>query len=333
VAHLALDAFDDSSAWSATAPGGGASALVTVSDATGPRPGAGGVRFVIGGGAAGHRVERAVAAADLGELDDLQLSVRSDRVLSPDDGFAVELALGSVARPVDAPTNTWRRLVPAPVPRRWQTALVTVTDLIGPVRSAVTRIRLTVVTDEPCTVELSGLGAVRYDLLGDVEAALVDRLDQVVTVDGTPARAVVAPDAPPGPAGAAHLRIRPLAVRPAPERDRTASLRTDFTATGFALRPSPEPVDLDYAVDAVADDRAGQRALVEAIVEHIPPVGRLLVLDRPHTLEWTGPLGVAGDPPVPSASLRVATARRSTAAPTPAVPPFNEVRVEVDHDA
>lgn len=332
MAFLALDAFTDASAWSATGPGGGASDRVAVAGTAGSRPGTSGIGLAIGAGAAGHRVERGIVAADLGELDDLQLGVRSDVVSSPDVGFALELALGSAALPLDDAANIWRRLVPVAVPRRWQTVLVTVTDLDDAIRMALTRIRLTVVTPRACAIDLSGLGALRYDLLGDVEAALVARLDQVVSIEGTPVRAVVAPDEPSGPPGP-HLRIRPLAVRPAPERDRTASLRTDFTTTGFALRPSPEPVDLDYAIDAVADDRAAERALVEAIVRHIAPVGTLEVLDRPHTLEWTGPLGVAGDPPVPTALVRVGTARRATAAPTPAVPPFNEVRVEVDHGA
>lgn len=332
MAYLALDAFADAAPWSATDPGGAASDRVEVAGTAGPRPGTGGIALTVGAGADGHRIERTIAAADLGELDDLQLVVRSERISSPDAGFVLELALGSAAVPLDAAANTWRRLIPVAVPRRWQTVLVTVTDLDDAIRTALTRIRLTVVTTDACTVGMSGLGALRYDLLGDVEAALVERLDRVVSIGGTPVPAVVAPDEPPGPPGP-HLRIRPLAVRPAPERDRTASLRTDYTAAGFALRPSPEPVDLDYAIDAVADDRAGERALVEAIVEHITPMGTLHVLDRPHTLEWTGPLGVAGDPPVPSAPVRVATARRSTVAPTPAVPPFNEVRVEVDHGA
>jgi hypothetical protein len=333
MAHLALAAFTDATAWTATAAGGGASALVTVTAAAGHRPGVPGIRVTVDGGAVGDRLERALPAADLDDLDDLQVRLRSDRVASPEGGFGLELALGSAALAVDAGGNTWRRLLPVSTTRRWETVVATVTDLPPAVRSAVSRVRLTVVTDEPCTVDLSGLGALRYDLLGDVEAALVARLDELVELDGDPVRAVVAPDAPPGGAGAAHLRIRPLAVRPAPERDRTAEVRTDFTPTGFALRPPPQAVDLDYAVDVVAGDRAGQRALVEAIVEQVAPVDTLLVLDRPHTLEWAGPLGVAGDPPIPSALLRVSAARRPTAAPAPAVPPFNSVNVEVEHGA
>jgi hypothetical protein len=333
MALLPLDAFADATAWTVTAPGGGASDRVAVSAVAGHREGRSGIRLAIQPGSTGHRVELTIATTDLDDLDDLQLFVRADRPASPEDSFALELALGSTAVAIDAPANRWRRLVPVPVPRRWQVAIVTLTDLAAGVRAALRRIRFTVTNDQPGTVDLSGLAALRYDLLGDVEAALIARLDAVVELDGAPVHAVVAPDLPPGGADAPHLRIRPLAVRPAPERERSGEQRTDFTATGFALRSAPEPVDLDYAVDAVAGDRAGQRALVEAVVARIAPVDTLLVLDRAHTMTWTGPVGTAGDPPVPSAGVRVATARRAAVDPAPAIPPFNEVRVEVEHGA
>ena len=80
-------------------------------------------------------------------------------------------------------------------------------------------------------------------------------------------------------------------------------------------------------------DGHDQRALVDLVVDRIPLIGTLIVNDRPLPLEWNGPLAPAGEPPVPSAPVRVATAIPASAPARPAVPPFNQINVEVDHGA
>ncbi|MGE3620189.1 MAG: hypothetical protein AB7L84_06980 [Acidimicrobiia bacterium] len=333
MAHLPLDAFDDTGQWTATAADGTPSTAVGLVDAAGPLGGRAALAVEIGSGARGHRVERELGPFDLRPFSDLQLWVRADRDADPEVGFLVELAAGAGDLAVDAPSNRWRRLVPVAGARRWQPVLLGVGDLPDRVRRGLRRLRLTVVTDVSGRIELSSLSAVRPELVGDVEAALVGALDGAVEIDGQAVPAVVAPDQPPGPAGRPHLRIRSTAVRPAPERHGVVPLRTDFTTVGFALRPAPLPVDLEYAVDAVAQDRAAQRSLVELLVARFPPTGTLVVNDRPLPLEWSGPLAPAGEPPVPSAPLRIASAQPAPTGARPAIPPFNEIRVEVDQGA
>jgi hypothetical protein len=328
MAFAPIDAFADAASWTLT---GGA--LDLQGAPAGPRAGAAAVRLVAGVGAAGDRAERSIDPVDFRPFDDLQLWVRGDRVASSRGNYLVELALGASDLGVDAPSNRWRRLLPVEAAGRWQPVIVSVTDLPDRVRRAARTVRLTAVADEAFTLELASAGAVRNEVMADVEAALVARLDEAVEIDGDPVPAVVAPDQPAGGAGEPHLRIRPVAVRPAPELSRVAEQRTDHTAAGFELRPAPEPFELDYAVDAVAPTRAAQVALVELLLERVPPFGALLVNDRPLTLEWAGPLAPAGDPPVPSAPLRITAVRRPKVSSQPAVPAFNETRVEVDHGA
>jgi hypothetical protein len=312
MAFAPIDAFADAASWTVT---GGA---LGVEDApAGPRAGTAAIRLVAAAGGAGDRAERTIDAVDLRPFDDLQVWVRSNRVASSRGDHLVELALGASTLGVDAPSNRWRRLLPVEVAGRWQPVVVTVADLPDRVRRAARTVRLTAVTDDAFTLELASAAAVRNE----------------VEMDGEPVPAVVAPDQPAGGAAGPHLRIRPVAVRPAPELSLVTEQRTDHTAAGFALRPAPEPYELDYAVDAVAGTRAAQIALVEVLLELVPPSGALLVNDRPLPLEWTGPLAPAGDPAVPSAPLRVTAARRPTDPPQPAVPAFNEIRVEVDHRA
>lgn len=333
MAHLPFAAFDDPAAWTATGPDGSPSGLVTATAVPGHLPGVTGLRVAAGARAAGHRVEVALGPLDLRPFADLQVWVRSDRAATPEGGFLLELAAGAGNLGVDAPSNRWRRMLAVADAGRWQPVVVAIDGLASQVRSGLRGLRLTVVSDEPFAMDLSALAALRQELVADVERALVARLDGQLELGGDPVPAVVAPDAPPGPAGRPHLRIRPVALTPAPERSRSVELRTDYTATGFSLRPPPEPVDLAYAVDAVAGDRASERALVELIVDRLPVRGTLVVNDRPLPLEWRGGVAQAGDPPVPSAALVVATARSSTAPPQPAVPPLNEIRVEVDDRA
>jgi hypothetical protein len=341
--HVPVEAFDAVGGWAVRHADGSPSDAVVVDAVDGPPHLAGkAVRLTVGA-AAGGRVERSFPPVDLRATDDLQLWVRADRPADVGRGFTLELSLGSGASGLDAAANTWRRLLPVEDADRWQPVLLALADLPEPVRAGVDRLRLRVVGRDPWQVQLAALAGLRQELLGDVERALVARLDQVVQIGGNGVRAVVAPDA--APPNQPHVRLRPVAVRPAPERARFGEIRTDFTgagaaagaaagaggaATAFDLRPAPEPVDLDYAVDAVAAARADQRTLVEMIVAELPTTGVLVVGDRPLTCEWTGPMVPEGEPPVPSAPIRIATARSRPAPPEQAVPPFHSVTVEAD---
>src|SRR6266536_3055233 len=130
--------------------------------------------------AQGHRVERARAAVDLTSFADLELWVRSDRVADGSDGrpFFFELRLGSAG-------NDWHRLIPVAAQDVWQPVPLALDDLPAAVRSALTAISFTCVdASTPFTIHLDRILAVSGELVGDVDAALLDRLGGKLEVAG-----------------------------------------------------------------------------------------------------------------------------------------------------
>ena len=97
--------------------------------------------------------------------------------------------------------------------------------------------------------------------------------------------AVVEPDTAPDPP---FLSIRNYDARPAPERSPSNGLRTDYTEHGFAIRPPSVPVDVFYAIEAVAEDRSEAARLLEFLMAELTPVSTLEVGGRPLTVEWGG---------------------------------------------
>jgi hypothetical protein len=150
-----------------------------------------------------------------------------------------------------------------------------------------------------------------------------------VEIDHAAVLAVVAPAAPPPEP---YLLVTSYGARPAPERSPSPGYRTDFTETGFAIRPPSVPFDLLYAVDAVAGARADVATLLEFVYAELTPVSVLDVAGRPVTVEGIDApqLALAALPTQPTVYLKLSSAQRGTAARVPAVPPFNRVDVGVD---
>lgn len=326
---LALDLPADPAIWTTRAPDAGPSTRLAVVSVAAPRwaTAAIGITFA---DAIGHRAEAAIAPRDLTGFDDLQLWVHCDRSLGTTPGFALALTLQAPDLGFDDPANRWIRRLPITASHRWDLVVVGLSDLPDQIRRRCNGLRAEVVSPLDATVALAGAAAFRREPVTDTEVALLALLDRQLDLGGRKVPAVVAPDQPDAVAQP-HLRIRPIAVRAVPDLARHDEVRTDYTEQGFTTRPAPEPIELDYAVDLVATTRADQRAMIDFVVRALPAAGTMLVAGRPTPLTWWGPLAPAGEPPVPSAAIRVTTTR---SAPGPAhhqIRPHRAVEVAVDH--
>jgi hypothetical protein len=341
---LVMESFANVDAWTARNAGGAPSTGVSITVGGPTRvPGLSTPGAVIHAEAetAGHFVERAGAAVDLRPFRDVLLWVRSDRVA---DGTTqrplfAEVRLGSAASPVGGPGNGWRRLVPIEQADVWQPVPLALDDLPDPVRQAVTTVRL---TNLDATVgwrmEVDAILAVRPEVLVDADAALLSRLHNKVTVDGAAVPAVIVPvsgTAPQPPV----LRISNYDVRPDRTTSPATSTRTDYSETGFALRPPATVYQLDYAVEALATDRASAAKLLQFVLAELTPTATLLGAGRLMTAEWIDQPATAAPPVVappadhPVVHLRVRAAQPGAGPAQRAVRPFSEIRLEVDQRA
>jgi hypothetical protein len=284
--------------------------------------------------ALGHRLERSVTATDLTGQTDLQLWIRADRAADGTEGhpFFLELRLGSAAAPIAAGSAAWHRLIPVAIAGQWLSVHVSLADLPAAVRSAVTEIRITCVDSRPFVAHLDTIAAINDEMLVDVEDALVRLLGGRLRIGGAlvPCVIVPAPLLPDEP----YLRISSVDVRPAPERSASGPIRSDYTETGFSLRPPTVAYDLTYAVRPVAADRSTVARMLDFVLGEVAPVSTLVVNDRPLAMEFAQPPPATGLAPDDAAiHLRVSAQRRSAAGHERAIPPFNLVEVEVDHSA
>jgi hypothetical protein len=335
VSSVVVDDLSNLAPWRARTPAGAASSAITIGPAALSRLGGPTMTMTATSAALGHRVERTLAALDLSAFTDLELWIRSERIADGSDArpFFLELRLGAAGLAVGAASNTWHRLIPVAAADVWQPVPLALDDLPAAVRGALTEIRFTCVdASAPFALHLDAILAVKEEVLGDVDAALLDRLAGKLVLGGAPVLAAVAPAPAPNKP---FFRIRNYAVRPAPERSPSGGVRTDHTEQGFSIRPPSVPVDLFYAIDGVADDRASAARLLEFAFGGLTPRSTLNVSGRPLTVEWVEapPLSLSTIPSLPTVYVKVATSQRASAAHEAAVPPFNRVDVEVDSRA
>jgi hypothetical protein len=335
VSHLVIDDLSDLAAWQALTPTGGASTAIAIEPGAGPRPLERGMTIRATTDAENHRVERALAPTDVTPFADLELWVESDRAADSSDArpLFLELRLGSAALAIGAPGNPWHRLIPIATADTWQFVALALDDLPAAVRDAVTSIRFTCVdASVPFVVGLGSLRAVSAQLLSDIDAALLERIANKLELNDKPVPAVVEPEAEPDQP---FLRLRNYAVRPAPERSPSSGTRTDYTESGFSIRPASVPFDLFYAIEAAAGTRADAAAMLEFALAEFTPRSTLDVAGRQLTVEWADPpqLALPAIQGQPSVYLRVSTSQRALAARDAAAPPFNRVDVEVDSRA
>jgi hypothetical protein len=335
VSLLVVDDLADLAPWRARTPAGAASTAITFERGTVSRLGGPTMTIRATDSAEGHRLERTLPALDLTAFADLELWVRSDRVADGSDArpFFLEVRLGSAALAVGTAGNTWHRLIPVAAANVWQPVPLALDDLAAGVRGAVTQIRFTCVeATSPFALHLDGIAAISPELLADVDAALVARLGGQLSIRGVLVPAGVDPAQAPAPP---FFRIRNYAVRPAPERSPSGGLRTDHTEQGFSIRPPSVPVDLFYAIDAVADDRADAARLLELALAELTPQATLEVAGRVSIVDSVEapPLSLERVQTLPTLYVKVATSQRTRAVRERAVPPFNQIDVEVDSRA
>ncbi|MBZ4373791.1 hypothetical protein [Corallococcus sp. AS-1-6] len=291
MAHLLVEPMDTAAAWSALAPDGvtPSTELSIADETTQVRPGTDGHsgRITASATAAGHLLRRTLGApVDLTPYRELRLWLNASRVATgaPAQPFFLELRLGSVALPADAASNTWNRFLPVAQASTWELHRLSLDDLAPATRSAVVTLQLRCVAEGPFTCCLDDVLAVRDEMVSDVEAALLERLHNVLVVEGSPVPAEVhSPDV--APPAKPYLRVTPLGVEPSDARTPSTTVRSDFSSTGFRTRPAGFAYDLWYQVEAFASSRADEARLLDFALQRLPPRGDLLVNGAPIPLE------------------------------------------------
>jgi len=283
MSQILIDAMDSATPWTALAPDGTTpSTLIGLTiDATrfryGPDRKSG--RIMALAGATGHSVRRGLASLDLLQVDELRLWVQSDRT-APGSSFFLEVRLASAALPFEDPGNSWRSLVGIENRNAWERLRIDLGELPAAIRGAVDQVELRCVDgSQPFTVWVDDVIGVRDELIGDVEAALVARLENRVILGGGPVPAIVhGPDLP-EPAPKTYLRVLLFDVRYSDERTSATRTRGDYTAAGYDIRPRSVAYDLYYQLDVFAETRADQARLLEFLLAELGPFGQLLVND------------------------------------------------------
>lgn len=265
---IALDDFTAPLQWDALDPVNAPSAEILLSavDSAHPQAGEpGAMRADIASGASGHRLQLDLPATDLSEFDDLVLWARSRSRAgtAPGAEFLLRLELGSAAMPIGAPGNTWHRYLGPLGGNGWHYLRFTLDDLPAAVRSALTRVRITVVaTSTGQALFLDGLEAQARHAVSDAEAALLALLDGQLVLGGTPVPAAIPPDSVADPTEPFY-RLEPVRSAPSPMRALDGGTRSDFTDDGYRVRPAPEPWDLFYAIDCEAPSRGEAAAMLD----------------------------------------------------------------------
>ena len=170
--------------------------------------------------------------------------------------FFAELRLGSATLAIDDPANPWHCRLPVSA-RQWLVRL-SIRDLDAAVRSAVSRVQLRCTDSAPFTCHLDEMNAVRDEMIGDVDAALVDRLGHL-TLNGKAAPAVLHPANGTLNQTRPYIEITHFDVVFAGERTPTTDVRMDFSSDGYSVRGPHVAYDLYYEIACVADDRVSQR--------------------------------------------------------------------------
>ncbi|MBS1691665.1 MAG: hypothetical protein JST91_05520 [Actinobacteria bacterium] len=274
---LVVDAMNDAAKWSAVSPDGvtPSNELTVADDEVTFAAGADRVstRVTAGDGAVGHSIRRTTDAVDLTDFTELRLSIRLPRPRAS-GRFLFELRLGSAALPIGDGANRWHRLITADSAKRWEAVHFTIDDLPEKIATALTQIQIRCLQPS-FEANLDDIVAARPQMLLDCDRAVVAALGKITVGDAAVPVAVTPGDA--AAPVAPGLNIRQVDAHYAPHRVVDAPARRDYTAEGFREVLAGTPYDVDYAVTPVADSRADQAALLEAVLTTLPPDGELVV--------------------------------------------------------
>lgn len=287
-------------------------------------------------GALDHRLRRSFAGIDLSPHDELRLWVRADRPAdgTPERPFYLEARLGNAALPIGDPQNGWHRFLPVSRTGSWELVSLALDDLPGQVRGSLERLELRCVDDSaPFTLWIDDLAAVREEMVGDVEAALVAELGGRLVLDGNPVPAHVenpgqnAPQVP-------YVRLELVEIRRGSDRPRAGEVRRDYSGSGYRIAGAHYDFDLVYDIDAVSGSRQHTTRILELVLGRLAPRTRLAAAGRPVLVDWR---------PIERSNLveelnnnRVrlrfcVETRQVVGPPTPVVPTFNQVSIETEH--
>ena len=253
--------------WASAAPG------LTSTAAPGPVPGVPGVRVEADGVPAGSEATLALPAPlDLTAFEELRFWARTDRAGegTASRPFLAEIGYDDAG---DGPADDHHWLVPLGRAHRWEQHRI---GLAAERRSAVTRLRLRLLTGLPVRLELAELLAAADAPAADVERALVDRLDHRVRPPGPTVATVL-----PAPAAATTLVValsafragNRVAVTDPAAPPGTPATRHDVTAVVHDTGLSRTTLTLDPASPLAGPLPAGSTVTVLApVVVEDPPL-------------------------------------------------------------
>lgn len=303
-----IDDFDDHTLWSALQPGGLPSAEIVLATDVDVH-GTASMRVDVSAAGDGHFITRSFGPMDITGLSELRLSYRTTRPSdgTPDRPFQLKMELGSAAMAIGAPGNSWHRYLPAFEADRWHFVRMALDDLDPLVAGAADTVQVTALNIAASwTAWLDGLIASDPQLIADVDAALEELLDGQLVIGGPVPAHVHVPGAP--EPVAPWLRIVHYDAAFSDLRTTSQRSRTDFTDTGYRLRPESVAYDLCYRIEPVTNDRAEHSQMIEFVLDVLGHRRSLLVngaqlpLDR---FQGSHADDVLGD--VPALRYRVAT--------------------------
>ncbi len=276
------------------------------------------------------------AALDLTGFDEIRLWLWSNRVANGSlaQPFFLEMRLASAAMGLQDPANGWMRSFQAPQAGEWQFVRLGLGDLPSPVRSAVNQLQLRCVDATTAfTCYLNDILAVHEEVIGDVDAALLEQLHQKASIAGTPVPAFLTHPENPPQAVIPSIRITQYDIQYSRERTTSVRARSDFTTTTFLERPMSIAYDLYYFIDVYADTRANKTQVMEFVLHTLSPSNVLIVNATEVPIEW-----VTIEPLDDTRKWRsdrellyfkVAT-RQEVGIAEPVTPPYQAITVEVD---
>lgn len=246
---LQIDRFDSKVPWQALTPANTPSPEIGFAlDGPGPAlpPNGQSLRVTIAATATGHRIQRTIPATDLALFPELRMWFRGEQLAGGSAGSAppsqIEIRLGSVALPVDAPGNHWHRRLsiarlPIAPPARWSDVRMALDDLPVAIRGAVTQVALFVLPGAGnLTVWLDDLRAANPQMVVDADTALVAALDGGISIGGTPVPAILVVPGVAAPAapfiGIVHYAMTPadiLGGQPQRSADHTVAGAPDLS--------------------------------------------------------------------------------------------------------
>lgn len=217
---------------------------------------------------------------DLRGADELRLWLRCTRAADGGPTRPFYLALEATTDPPAAGTS-WRRLLPVPQPEVFALHRLWLGDMPAALRQAVGILRLqSLDATTAFTAAVDDIVAVRPEPVGDVEAVLVARLEEVV---GAPAVLLDVPENP-GTRTRPFVLVTPWSVVPLDRLAASDEVIDNYTDDGAFVRPAPASLQLEYRIDVFADDRASKAQVLDAIIGSILADARLVVANVPLVL-------------------------------------------------